>query len=426
MRRLAASLVALSLVAGGSIPAVAATLQEMIDAAPDNAVVAPPAGVYRERIVIRRPVVLDGSAGVTIDGGGEGTVVTVETSGAELKRLTIANSGRLHNQIDAAIRIKGGYNVVKDNVIENCLFGIDVHQGDSNVIRRNRIASSDLPLEMRGDAIRLWYSNRNRVESNEIVDARDFVVWYSLDNVITGNTIRRGRYGIHFMYAHDNSAVGNEIADCTVGVFLMYSNRIEVRHNRLLRSWGASGMGVGFKESSEAKILDNDIVGNAIGIYIDISPYDPDTENAFTDNRLAYNGVGVQFHNDWQGNVFRNNSFVSNYSQIAVNGGGTALREVFAGNYWDDYAGFDDEKDGSGDSPYEIYSYADRLWMEVPSTGFFRGSPALELVDFIERLAPFSEPLLLLRDPSPMMREPERPAAEEDGKSALELLGGKS
>ncbi|MBV5336089.1 hypothetical protein JZU48_03640, partial [bacterium] len=47
--------------------------------------------------------------------------------------------------------------------------------------------------------------------------------------------------------------------------------------------------------------------------------------------------------------------------------------------------------------------YADRLWMDVPATQFFRASPVLELMDFIERLAPFSPPRLLLRDAKPAM-----------------------
>ena len=35
---------------------------------------------------------------------------------------------------------------------------------------------------------------------------------------------------------------------------------------------------------------------------------------------------------------------------------------------------------------------------------FFRNSPVLEMLDFLERLAPFSTPHLVLRDPKPRMR----------------------
>jgi nitrous oxidase accessory protein len=397
------------------------SLQGMIDAAKAGDTIQPPAGAYTEHLKITKPITLDGSKGVVVDGGGVGTVVELSTSNATLRNLTIRNSGRLHNAIDAGIRVNGDFNIIKDVKIENALFGIDLHQSNDNVVRRTTIESKNMPLELRGDSIRLWYSQKNRIEDNTIHDARDFVVWYSHDNIITGNTIRNGRYGVHFMYAHNNIMRDNEVADCVVGVFLMYSNGVQVVHNKLLRSWGASGMGVGFKESSEVVIADNDIVGNAVGVFIDISPYDPDAVNTFTGNHVAYNGIGVEFHTDWEGDVFEHNSFDANFTQVAVRGGGTALRETWRGNYWDDYAGFDRDGDGRGDSPYQIYSYADRIWMEYRDANFFRGGLALEALDFVERLAPFTEPKLLVSEQQPLVGEPgvSQTAQKTD---ALEML----
>ena len=37
---------------------------------------------------------------------------------------------------------------------------------------------------------------------------------------------------------------------------------------------------------------------------------------------------------------------------------------------------------------------------------FFRNAPVLELLDFLERLAPFSTPDLILRDPAPRFNRP--------------------
>jgi len=88
---------------------------------------------------------------------------------------------------------------------------------------------------------------------------------------------------------------------------------------------------------------------------------------------------------------------------VAVSGGKTASRNLWEGNFWDDYAGFDRDGDGVGDTPYQLYGYADRIWMDVPPAQFFKGSPLLEVLDFLERLAPFSEPDLTLEDPRPMM-----------------------
>jgi nitrous oxidase accessory protein len=57
-----------------------------------------------------------------------------------------------------------------------------------------------------------------------------------------------------------------------------------------------------------------------------------------------------------------------------------------------------------------LYAYADQIWMELPMARFFKTSPVLELLDFLERLAPFSSPELQLKDPAPRFVKPERRA----------------
>jgi nitrous oxidase accessory protein len=94
----------------------------------------------------------------------------------------------------------------------------------------------------------------------------------------------------------------------------------------------------------------------------------------------------------------------SNLSTVAISAPGAGSANVWRGNYWDEYQGFDRDGDGYGDTPHEIYLFADRIWMETPMATFFRNSPVLEMLDFLERLAPFSTPHLVLRNPKPRMR----------------------
>jgi len=373
-------------------------LQPLIDQAEENAVISPPAGTYRGPVVIDKPLTLDGRGEVTIDAGGKGTVVLLDTDGATLKGLRLIGSGDSHNDIDAGVQVRGDFNVVKDNVIEDCLFGIDLQQSSSN-----RIRSKAVDLGVRGDSIRLWYSFKNRVEENYIRDSRDLVVWYSADNRITGNDARGGRYSLHFMYSKANLVEGNHFEDNAVGIFLMYSDGVVVRDNLIARAVGPTGLGIGFKETSDVTIERNRVLYNAVGLYIDVSPYQPETTNRLTGNLVAYNGVGVQWNADWTGNEFRDNRFVANLTQVAVAGASTAKRNLWEGNHWDDYEGFDRDGDGVGDTPYELYGYADRLWRDVPHAQFFKGTPMLEVLDFLERLAPFSEPKLMLSDAKPLM-----------------------
>jgi len=181
----------------------------------------------------------------------------------------------------------------------------------------------------------------------------------------------------------------------------MYSDGVELRRNRIIGSQGATGIGIGLKETSDVVAEDNWIVYCAQGIYLDVSPYEPETTDRFLRNQIAYNGIGVTLHSDWQGNVFEDNDFRGNFVQVAVRGGGSALRNTWSRNYWDDYEGFDRNGDGTGDTPYELRAYGDRIWMETPEASLFRASPLLEVIDFLDRLAPFSNPTLILRDDAP-------------------------
>ena len=398
-------------------------LQPLIDATADGETLIPPPGIYAGPVVIERSINLDGQHQVTIDNGGKGSVIILQTDGATVRNLHLTNSGDSHNDLDAGVQVRGRFNVIKDNLIDNCLFGVDLQQSDHNVVRRNRISSKPFELGQRGDAIRLWYSFHNKITDNEINKVRDTVVWYSADNTIARNTASDSRYSLHFMYSRRNVVEDNRYYNNTVGIFLMYSDGVEIRNNYIAHEAGPTGVGIGMKETSELIIEDNEILYCASGLYIDVSPFQPDTTNRFTGNLIAYNGIGIRFLNDWTGNVFQQNQFVDNLTQIAVTGGKTANRNVWEGNYWSDYEGFDQDENGTGDAPYELYAYADRLWQDEPYAQFFMGSPMLEVLDFLERLAPFSAPDMLVRDEQPAMDIVVRVAATKTvEKDSLQLL----
>lgn len=378
------------------------SFQELVDATPPGGELRPEPGIYAGPVVIGTAMRIDGDGRVTIDGGGVGTVVQIHGDGVTLRGLRLTNSGANHDTIDAGVQVRGDENLIADNVIDNCLFGVDLQESNRNAIRGNRIGSKPFAMGTRGDAIRLWYSFDNEIVGNEITDVRDMVVWYSGDNLIAENSVSGSRYALHFMYSERNRVERNDYSGNMVGVFLMYSDGVQLRSNRITGAVGATGMGIGFKESSDVLIEDNSIVYCAKGIYLDISPYQPDTTNRIYSNRIAYNGVGVLFHSDWHSNVFRGNDFLGNFTQVAVRGGGSARRNTWEGNRWDDYRGFDRDGDGRGDTPFELYAYADRIWLDVPPAAFFRGSPLFEVIDFLDRLAPFSEPTLIVRDEAPL------------------------
>ncbi|MBP8022300.1 MAG: nitrous oxide reductase family maturation protein NosD [Azonexus sp.] len=385
--------------------------QDLVDKAAPGSVLRPPPGHYAGPVSIDKPLTIDGGGQVTIDAGDKGTVMSLNASNSVLRGLHLTGSGESHDTDDSCLDVRGHHNVIEDIVVDNCLFGIDLKQVDHSVVRNNRISSKDFELGVRGDGLRLWYSNDNLVEGNEIVDSRDMVAWYSHRNKFVDNLGRRSRYSIHFMFANDNVVDRNRFYDNAVGIYFMYTEGGSATNNIISHATGATGMGVGFKEASGTLIENNEIIYCGIGIGSDLSPFQPDSTIEIRNNRFAYNGIAILFNSETGGNNLRNNQFEGNLTQVSYGGrSDNPTKNLWEGNYWDDYQGFDRDHDGVGDNAHELYAYADQLWMEFPMARFFRSSPVLELLDFLERLAPFSSPDLILRDEKPVFRKPERGA----------------
>jgi nitrous oxidase accessory protein len=384
-----------------SLPLAAApALQPLIDATPTGGILRPPPGVYAGPALITRPLVLDGGGKVTLDGEGRGTVLTLQTDGAVVRGMRIIRSGDSHDQMDAAILVQGDANLIEHNTLEEVLFGVFLRQSNDNRLRSNRIRSRHEDLAHRGDAVRLWYSRRNRIEGNEIAQARDLTLANSPHNRIVDNRIRDVRMAAHFIFSPRNLVQGNHISHAATGVVVINSEGVTVRRNLIQHVHDGGGAAVVFKESSSGLVDGNEIVHCSTGVLAD-SPSDPVNRITLYGNRLAHNITAINFYGEKGGHLIHRNRFENNLVQAMLTPGGNPLANEWLGNYWDDYQGFDRDRDGVGDVPHELYVYADRIWLEFPMARFFRNSPALELLDFLERLAPFSLPELALRDAAP-------------------------
>jgi nitrous oxidase accessory protein len=378
-------------------------LQPWIDLTASGSVLKLPPGTYRGPAVIDKPMILDGGGQVVIDAGGKGTVLTVRADRVTLRGLTLRNSGESHDALDGGLMAEGRNLLIENNVIEDVLFGISLHRTDDSIVRGNRIRSRAVDIADRGDGLRLWYSTGNRIEHNDIAQIRDITVSNAPRNRFIGNSVRDSRRAINLLFAHRTLIDGNRFENNATGIVALNSDGLTIRGNRITHAMDPSGAGVALKETAAALVQNNEIVHCAYGIMAD-SPMHPLNRIVFIDNLIAHNVTGVYFYGAKGGHVAIGNDFRSNLWPVMIIGDGDAQNDFWWGNYWDIYEGFDRDGDGFGDRPHELYAYADRIWMETPAARFFRNSPVLELLDFLERLAPFSAPSLILRDPAPRLR----------------------
>lgn len=391
----------LSLLTIGAADA-APPLQALIDAAAPGSLVRVSPGVHAGPIVIAKPLVLDGAAQAEIRGNGRGTVVHIRGSGVTLRGFTIRGSGSLHDAVDAGILVEGNDHLIEDNRLEDVLFGIHLKQTQRTLVRNNAVAGKAGELSLRGDALRMWHGADNRIENNRFQRARDITIINSRDSILAGNHFSDGRYGMQIVFSPRLTIENNRIEQMATGIVVLYSPDVTLSGNLIAHALTGGGAGIVFKESDSGRVIGNTVLHCTVGLKVDAPPEKIGLLEV-RDNRFAHNINGLFFYGEAGGHRFIRNRFENNLTTVVISGAGAAAANVWHNNRWDEYQGFDLDRDGIGDTPFEAWLFADRLWMETPMASFFRNSPVLELLDFLERLAPFSAPYRILSDPAPLM-----------------------
>ena len=384
--------------------AAGAGLQAAVDAVAEGSSLCLESGSYSGPLIISKTVEIWGPKEAIIRSAGEGTTIEIEADGAALLGLTVDGSGGRFDTLDAAVHVVADDVRVEGVRVQGAAFGLLIEKANRASIVNNVVQGPDEgPLGLRGDGIRLWETRDSEVSDNQVIGCRDMVVWYSSGNRLLRNSVVRSRYGTHFMYSHNNQVEGNRYLDNVVGIFIMYSRNLELRDNLLARSTGPGGMGLGIKESGNLTVSDNAFIANTKGVYMDTAPLEPDDFNTFENNAFFHSEVAVLMHSSEKRNAFRGNQFVSNHSQLQVEGGGNALGVEWEGNSFDDYAGYDMDRDGFGDIPYELRRLSSQLESSYPQLQFFRGAITLQLLDAISSLFPMVAPETTMIDARPRM-----------------------
>jgi len=381
-------------------------LQDVIDNAQENSTIKLSTGIYVGNIIIDKPLtIIAKNKNVIIKGDGFGSVVTIKSSYVTLKNLTITNSGNKMYKIDSAISMKNVSNCeINRCKILDSLYGIDMQMVNKSKILNNYITSKKLDISLRGNALKLYYSNNNLINNNTIEYSRDITLNYSNNNVFDKNTFIHNRFATHISLSHNNTIKNSLYKYNSVSIMVMGAKNMKVVGNIIESSNGAAGIGIVIKGVSNFKFEKNIVKYNAKGIYIDGGEKAKGMKRHINFNEISYNGEAIHFHASIKDNNITHNNIYGNIDDVVKDiEGRFSDSNIVEYNYWDRYTGFDENNDNIGDNSHQIYQYADQLWHYNNKVKFFYASPVMSLLNFIANLAPFVEPNLLLEDLKPYM-----------------------
>lgn len=354
----------------------------------DEIVLAP--GRYAGPVVIGLPLTLTGEAGAVIDANGIGSVMTVDAPDVTVQGLTLINSGRVHEPIDAGVKLtkKARRAQVLDNDLKGNLVGVDIHGARDALVKGNRIEGLRLRrMNDRGNGIYVWNAPGSVVEDNEIRFGRDGIFSnVSKRNIYRGNLMRDLRFAVHYMYTNDSEVSANVSIGNHLGFAMMYSDRITARDNISIND---RDYGVMLNYTKASDVFANLVTGGAKKCAFVYNSH----RNLLAENRFDGCEIGIHFTAGSENNTLTGNAFVGNRTQVKYVG----TRDIEwsfegRGNFWSDHAAFDLDGDARADSVYRPNDLMDHILWSQPAAKLLLGAPAVQLVRWSQSQFPATLP----------------------------------
>jgi len=379
---------------------VFASIKDGIKAAEPHDTVMVAKATYKEfGIKIHRPVTLKGVGFPIVDGEDRGEIITIHSDNVTVDGFFLINVGTSYTTDFAAIRVvRSKHFTIQNLVLEKLFFGIYLEKSSYGKVFHNKIIGDAVDEYNSGNGIQLWHSNNVEIEQNFVQGTRDGIYLEFSDTIAIQNNISTNnlRYGLHFMFSNDDVYTNNTFENNGAGVAVMFSKRIKMYNNTFRKNWGTASYGMLLKEINDAEIVGNTFEDNTIGVNIDGTNRVNYSNNNFIGNGWAIKVVGACYTNTFTANNFLYNSFDISYNSNLND-------NVFDGNYWSSYTGYDLNKDKVGDVPYRPVKLFSYIVNRSPETIVLLRSLFMEIIDFSERVSPVFTPDNLM-DMNPMMR----------------------
>ena len=342
-------------------------------------------GIFHiQNLIISKPLTLVGTHKAVLDGSGKYEIMIISGDSIQVLGLTFKNSGYSSMNDYASIKIINSKHItIENNNIFDAFFAIHISNSSYCTIKGNRIEGRSISEQLNGNAIHAWKSKYLNIANNTLSRHRDGIyLEFVTHSSITGNhSTQQMRYGLHFMFSNDDSYTGNFFSQNGAGVAVMYSKKVVMKNNKFTKNWGPSAYGLLLKDISDSEIENNVFEENTKGIYMEGSNRIKNEYNVFKEN-----GWGIVLQANCSDNSFTYNNFISNSFDVSTNGRLTL--NMFDHNYWDEYEGYDLNKDGIGDVSYHPLSFFSVLLEQNQSFLIFIKSFMMTLFDKMERAIP--------------------------------------
>ena len=372
-----------------------ATLGEAVARASAGDRIVVRAGTYREPLVtIDKPLIIEGVGDAILDGESAHAILTVAADDVTVRHLHFRDVGVSYTSDLAAVRVLAVRNCrIEDNRIERAFFGIYLAKSVGCRVIHNDIRGAARDETSSGNGIHLWAARDALIADNHVSGQRDGIYFeFVTHTVVRGNTSEHNlRYGLHFMYSDDCEYLGNTFRYNHAGVAVMYTHRVLMAGNRFESNWGDAAYGLLLKEIDDSRVEDNEFAHNTVGLSADGANRLVASHNTFRSN-----GWAVRLLSSTDDARFERNNFFDNTFDVGMRGGETTTR--FAGNYWDDYRGYDLDRNGVGDAPFHPVRLFSLIVAQNPPTLVLLRSSFVMLLDGVERAVPSLTPSSVVDD----------------------------
>jgi len=277
------------------------------------------------------------------------------------ENITVRNLTLMHN----------GQGVLFSNTVNSRIENVNISNNEGGIYltssNNNNLTNSTVNSNT-GNGLDIEYSDDNSIINNTVNSntAYGLDIEYSDGISIINNTVKGNYYGIYLSYSDKTNITNNTIASSSVyGIVISSSNHNNLQNNSVNNNGMMSGIELYF--ATDNKLINNTITANKYGLYLMFADKNLFTKNIVTDNNnagISLTGSDNIIYNNYFDN--RKNVFIpgipeKNIWNISKKEGRNIVGGSYlGGNYWDDYDGEDDDRDGLGDTAYVIEDDSNR------------------------------------------------------------------